>query len=232
MAKAVFVDWASFWNIQRVLGIGKTDYSGFYSVVTRQIGEGSLFGKPICVLTKNFVNQEKPLRSVGFEVVVVKDGTDGNSPDDQEIIKRINSLRAEEVTEILLVSADIADYGDCLRAKGVQEVKIFLAATKKIDPRNNRSVLPMAFEELYMKEPGFNFVELGNFRDQTMREPWVDRLRPQDVPAAEETMVGTGSKKTIKLSLEVSFDDLNEIIMGLSAILGSRKVLKSTLEIN
>lgn len=177
-SKAVFVDGASFFHILRNLGISQINADKFFTVLQEEIGlTSNLFGKPVYVLQKQLERfPEKPYSSAGFEIR--KPTSEEKSADDEEIRRAINAVNSEQISELVLVTADVHDYLDCLRAKSAQGVKIYIVATKQPDQRNGRSMLSSSFDEL-IKENGFDFVEFLSFKDRLMTKAWEEKPRPE-----------------------------------------------------
>lgn len=209
--KAIFVDGSSFWNMGRILGI-KPSFKELYTVLSSIGDTPHLFGKPVYTLAPKAVSLEKPLKAVGFEVV----NLESTKEEDSVIINRINSLSSRDITEIVLVSSDIADYFDALRAKGVQGVKVSLVATKSPDPVSGRSSLPLNFDNLLEENSWLRFVELLDFKDRIMEEPWRPTGRTNtrrkvailfSVPAADLSsvlgMIGPLAERVDSLEIKI-----------------------------
>lgn len=247
-AKFVIVDGNSLFYILKAIGIGKVKDQVLFEILTKEIGgEGQCFGRPVLVLwsneVKNNTTRMKYLEKVvGYEIVDVEKKIGGE--DDQEIVKWIEALSPEDVSKIILVSCDVMDFLPCLRTKMSQGIKVWLVATKKVNSEGKS----MLTSRLDLSSEGIEFVELGEYKDRIMREPWVDRPRkekppshdvPKDVlfeeegvePSVVSPAVKPAANRIINLSLEVAEEDFDEAVTAIAFILKMPIFPKSTLEV-
>lgn len=244
-AKAIFVDGNSLFYMLKGLGIGKTKDPVLFEILTKEVGEASgCFGRPVLVLWSDQVKDSTRTkyleRVVGYEVVGVEKKKGGE--DDLEIIKRIEALSPEDVSEIILVSCDVMDFLSCLRAKIALGIKVWLVASKTLNSEGKS----MLTSRVDLPSENIQFVELGEYSERILREPWVDKPR-KERPGADtggagilsgeevgasvvEPATGSKSTKIIKLSLEIDDADLGKIMNALSSVL-QIPVIKSALEI-
>lgn len=243
--KAVFVDGNSLFYMLKGLGIGKTKDPVLFEILTKEVGKASrCFGRPVLVLWSDQVKDNTRAKYlekvVGYELVSVEKKEGGE--DDLEIIKRIEALSPEEVSEIVLVSCDVMDFLPCLKAKIALGIKVWLVASRTLNSRGKSMLTSM----VDLPSENIQFVELGEYSERIIREPWVDKPRKErpgadageadilsekEVEAsAVETATESKSTKFIKLSLEVSVGDLEKIMNALSPVL-QIPVIKSALEI-
>lgn len=170
--KAIFIDGASLFHMFRVMGIAKINAQEFHNILQREVGESiHLFGRPLYVIPEAVERfPVKPYTAAGFEVRKINSE---NSGDDAEIKQAINSVNSEQISELVLVTTDILDYLDCLKAKAAQGVKVYIVATKEKD---ERLALTSDFD-LIMEHNGFVFIELLPFKERLMIKAWEDRPR-------------------------------------------------------
>lgn len=198
MTKAIYIDGPSFFHIGRVLGIGQFNFQALYRILVEKIGEcREIFnGKPIYVLpSRKAQEMRKPLENVGFEVVAC-DPTE--SKDDKFIIREIKRLSVENISEVVLVSAD-GDYFACLEEKKGAGVKVYLVATAQNDPRRDT---PMLSD---ITKGAFNFIELGDFKNEIMKRPWIDNPMADktDVVTQQKEMRNNGAATLAKVNLKL-----------------------------
>lgn len=246
-AKAIFIDGPNLFHMGRILGIWQFKYPELFNILTKEVGNSTdCFGKPVYVLPQEQADKKKwSLARAGFEVVPMdtKEGVD-----DQEIAKRITKLTPDDVSEIILVSANLKDFGDCLEAKIENGIRVILVATKAIDQNKGRPMLSLEFDNML---EGIELVELKQFRDRLMKAPWNKDLDVSaDAKTAEsaeksESEIDLESRlatkiitpqpllltKTIKLSLEVGVSDLGHVLDAVSVILKRPDLLNANLGI-
>ncbi len=183
-AKAIFIDGASFWNMMRILDVGRTDYRVLYEILVREVGKTDIcYGKPFYTTTAPF---KKRLDAFGFETALAESRT---SQDDRMIGERISGLSADEVSEIILVSADLFDYLDCLRTKIAEGITVTLVATRTLDSldRGGHSMLSRDVNEV-MEKHGIAFVEIGQYANRLRIEAFSQR--PKEAPRKNQTDKG------------------------------------------
>lgn len=165
-AKAIFVDFASLQWMRRSLGIGKYDYRALHGVLST-IGNATVcFFKPFCALLPEHAYIEKTLQNSGFAMQTAEP-----KKDDELLIEKIRALSPDDVSEIILVSAD-GDYYPVLKEKCDSGIAVWVVATKNLDPVYGRKTLSSS-----LLDPDFNFVKLEDYRDKIMLEPWQERER-------------------------------------------------------
>lgn len=173
--KAIFIDGASLFHMFRIMGIAQINAQEFHNILQREVGNSSnLFGRPLYVVPE--VVERFPTKiymTAGFEVRKVNSE---NSGDDAEIRQTINSVNSEQISELVLVTTDILDYLDCLKAKAAQGIKVYIVATKEKDKESGRSALTSDFD-LIIESNGFEFIELLPFKERLMTRAWEDRPR-------------------------------------------------------
>lgn len=226
--KAIIIDGASLWNMMRVLGARRTNFGKLYEFLVSIDKTSSLFGKPLYVLNQAGSGNEKALRSAGFEVTIAK--TAGE--DDSLVREKINSLTAKEVTEIVLVSADIQDFQEAAAAKTAQKITVWLVATKATDPRTKTSMLPNRFDELLEGDKRLRFVELADYKEQLMLEAWSENSPPRRVVCND----GENQKKLrlVKIYFEIPADDsiaASAIMQTFGSFVAEHPTIKGNIEI-
>src|SRR3989344_6213054 len=219
--KAIFVDGSSCWAMLRgVLEIGKSSHQVLYDILVDEIGSAeNSFGRPVYVLSPRGISNEKSLKTAGFDVQIIE--TKG-SQDDKYIVDQINRLNSEQVSEIILVSADIQDYLNALSAKHDQGIKIVIVATKTKYP-NGRSVLTESFDQI-IEDLEALFFDLADFKDRLMLEPKRENFEDMDDDTryGEIRHSGGYSGRRVFGSLQFSFgkyDASAELMAELSNVL-------------
>ena len=167
-AKAIFVDGPNAYHMGRALGILELRYASLFRILTREVGNSSsCFGKPVYVLTPEQAARKKEvLERSGFEVVAM---STENGKDDAEIVRRINTLTTDDVSEIILVSANFKDFQECLQAKSDLGIRVIIVATKTFN-EEGRSMLSVDFDEMRGE---MEFVDLEMFKTRLTRTPLI-----------------------------------------------------------
>lgn len=219
-AKFIIVDGASLWHMMRILGVGKYNFKELQSILTKEVGfSAHCYGRPVYVLGKA-TSMAKVVAANGFEAVVTEGGANA---DDQEIIRRLTQLNQDEVSEVVLVSAD-GDYVDILKNKMGLGTRITVVATgRPSDWNEDRPMLSSAYAELFSS--GAAFVELADYKDRLMIEPFEDR-RPQKKEVAPLLRI---VRVSMKLMLEN--EDIPDVTKVVSAILKCYPRSTSTIRV-
>lgn len=207
MAKAIFVDGASLSCMRSRLGINQFEFKALYQILTADIGvDKEILGKPFYTVSNTAADGLwiKNLRSRGFEVVISETK---NGQDDQLIIDRIKTLKPEEVSEIVLVSAD-QDFVPILRDKKAQGIEVYWVATK-VPEEDGRSQISAVLNELFDTE--FKFIELADYKDRLMRTPWTSRPVPEPSKPLRKVNIILWMDTTHDDSLTL-FNDVMEIV--------------------
>lgn len=194
--KRIIVDGPSAGNMGRVNAI-KTDFIKFCKILVERVG-----GINLCSQTPEYIfppaaeSIRKALITAGFEPVLADTA---GSADDAEIRRKIRLTDSRVVSELILVTCDLRDFLPELRAKKAEGIDIYIVATKTPDPRNG---LPMlAADSIEIIDAEFHFVELADFKDEIMREQWVDRpyqprRSPSDMKDGRTTNLVESEEKT------------------------------------
>ncbi len=207
--KAVFIDGASFSHMLRAIGIWSPKTRELYEVLEKEVGTtSSLYGRPLYVCPEEYGGfPEKPYNSAGFEVI--RQTTEG-SLDDEEIRKTINSISSEQISELVLVTCDLLDYLDCLKAKAIQGVRIYIVATREPDAKDGCSRLTGEFDQL-MEENGFIFIELAQYKEKILFRPFYQN----------EDGNGKKNDSSVKFSAEIEFSGDSETAARLATALNA-----------
>lgn len=247
-AKAIFVDGQNLFHMGIRLGIAELRFAALFRILTKEIGSSSAcFGRPVYVLRPDQVERKGPrLEQEGFEVIGSE--TDGGA-DDLEIIRRINELTPDKISEIILVSANFKDFRECLDAKVKMGIRVIVVATKVIGQMEERPMLSTDFDEM---RGDIEFVDLEAFKERLLRKPWLnDKKTSTAAPLFESTIEKPGDlveslpaiktttttprpfllTRSVNLSLEVGVSDLNLMLDAICTILKMPSLINSTLEI-
>ena len=195
--RAIFIDGGSLSWMREPLGIKEFENRGVYEVLVDHVGSAPLVGKPVYTISVEGADKVgKKLKFIGFELVVYTE----RGEDDRAIIDRIEKIDPTEVSEIVMVSADL-DFAEALNKKAEAGVKIYWAATRNIVSGKT----PMIGRELerILTSGRFEFVELANFKGQLMRSPWEERAGELRQPASP-VLVETTEKAPVPMANEAA----------------------------
>src|SRR3989344_7204073 len=160
----VLVDGPSFFcTAKGALGIGMINCQGLYDVLVKKIGKGlaTAFPPLFTMSPDKALSSEgiaKELAGAGFEIIPA---SPEHNADDIALKNRISNLDPREIAVVVMVTAD-RDFVPSLRSLACNGVVVIWVSTRRPEPRDNRSRLPVDVDEL-CKQGVFQFVDLAQF---------------------------------------------------------------------